>query len=578
MELERLDAKEQRRLSPPILAARDWREARRVRWLPQGAVDLLIPAAATTLLFVTALVLTALNEHPVLRVHPSPTADFVRSLVPLAVAIVVVLSVYRPWPTFLAVLALTPVWNSAQMEFMVGPVQVILQTVFVAALLAGCVLRERTRRRLRAQALSYPGPLEEAAAPVVAGTASKTRRRWLDGFESVRFAEVAAGAFLLLAVASTLASPSFSNSINGLLHGIVEPIAMGAILVSLRPSPRGLLLVAGALVVSIALGSLIDLLQAIKAYGTLTQIVNHRLLFTEVTYDNVGLFGVIVATVLPLAAAVLLLRRDLGIPRWGVVLFAAAGLLSLVGLFFSVSKSAWLAAAIAMTLLLLLLMHSWWKRLATSLAVVALSAVFIPWPAFLLQAVPPVDNAYRTAVIAMVGESRFDSWNPSTTSGHGSMAERYYAIEGGVHMAVDHPLLGVGLNEFHTYYMDLGYRPAGALDNLDHAHSVLPEVAAELGIPALAMLLTVFAAALWAMWGIYRAARDTVTRTLAAMLIVSIVAWLVAATAYGADIYRAFRDQASDIVALAVVLAMAIALARWVREHGHSAAKVTATP
>ncbi len=182
-----------------------------------------------------------------------------------------------------------------------------------------------------------------------------------------------------------------------------------------------------------------------------------------------------------------------------------------------------------------------------------------------------MDNAYRTAVIAMVGQSRFDSWNPNTLSGHGSMAERFYAIQGGLQMAVDHPVLGVGLNEFHTYYMDLGYRPAAAKDDLDHAHSVFPEVAAELGFPALAMLVTIFGAALLAMWRVYRAARDNVTRTLAAMLIASIVAWAVAATAYGADIYRSFRDQASDIVALAIVLAMAIALARWVRDSGRSA-------
>ncbi len=152
------------------------------------------------------------------------------------------------------------------------------------------------------------GPAAGPDGPCTAGLVG-----WLPAF---RFAETAAVAFLLLAVASTLASPNLANSINGLVHGLAEPIAMGAILVWLRPSPRGLVLVAAALAASIALGSLIDILQAIKAYGNLTQIVNHRLLFTEVTYDNVGLFGVIVATILPFVAAVLLLRRDLGIPRW----------------------------------------------------------------------------------------------------------------------------------------------------------------------------------------------------------------------------------------------------------------------
>jgi O-antigen ligase len=575
VEYERLDAKDQRRLSQPFPAAAPaWQEARRVRWLSQGTVDLLVPAAATMLLFVTALVLTSLNEHPVLRVHPSPTADFVRSLVPLAVAVVVVLSVYRPWPALVAVLALTPVWNSAQFQIQVGPVQIILQTVFVAALLAGCCLEWRQSKRSNRSAANGD-PLAQPLPVTVSVPAQAVGHR--RHYEAIRFAEAAAILLLVLAVASTLASPNIGNSVNGLIHGIAEPIAFGAILVWLKPSPRGIVLVAGALAVALALGSLIDVLQAIKAYGSLTQIVNHRLLFTEVTYDNVGLFGVIIATVLPLLAAILLLRRDLGIPRWGVVPLVVAGALSLTGLFFSISKSAWLATAFGLTLLLLLLMHSWWKRLATTLAVVALSAVFIPWPAFLLQVAPPADNAYRSVVIAMVGESRFDSWNPTTLSGHGSMAERYYAIEGGLDMAVANPVLGVGLNEFHTYYMTLGYRPAGARDDLDHAHSVFPEVAAELGFPALVMLLAMFAAALWAMWRTYRTALDNVTRTLAAMLIASIVAWAIAATAYGADIYRAFRDQASDIVALAVVVAMTIALARWIRASGHSAAEAFET-
>jgi O-antigen ligase len=568
-----LDAKEQRRLSQPFAATTPWPQARRFRRLPQAAVDVLIPAAATMLLFVGVLVIAALNEHPVLRVHPSPTATFVRSLVPLAVASVVVLAAYRPWPGFLAVLALTPIWNSAQVQIQLGPLQIILQTVFVIALLGGCAIEKRNlrRRARRATGTLVPPsgtgnrsegdlPATPFATPAIPSATPAVRSR--RGFEAIRFVEVATVFLLLLAVASTLASPNVANSIPGLLHGVAEPIAMGAILVWLRPSPKGLVMVAVALATSIALGSLIDVLQAIKAYGTLSSIVSHRLLFTEVTYDNVGLFGVIVATVIPLVSAVLLLWRNLGIPRWAVGFLVVAMVLALAGLFFSVSKSAWLATAVAMTLLALLLMRSWWKRVATSLAVVALSAVFIPWPAFLLQVAPPVDTAYRTAVIAMVGQSRFDSWNPTTLSGHGSMAERYYAIEGGLHMAVDHPFLGVGLDEFHTYYMQLGYRPAAARDDLDHAHSVFPEVAAELGLPALAMLLTIFGAALWAMWRTYRAAADKVTRTLAATLIVSIAAWVIAATAYGADIYRPFRDQASDTVAIAVVLAMAVALAR----------------
>ena len=223
-----MDAKEQRRLTQPFAPVPAWREARRGRWLPQGAADLLIPAAATMLLFVCALVLTAMNEHAVLRVHPSPTAMFVRSLVPLAVAIVVVLAVYRPWPAFVAVVGLTPVWNSAMVEIQVGPVQVILQTVFVAALLAGCYLewrRSRGHNMGYVDSLAQPLPVaQDVSRPV---EAERAGRHYL----AFRFAEVAAVLLLLLAVASTLISPDIANSATGLLHGIAEPIAMGAFLV-----------------------------------------------------------------------------------------------------------------------------------------------------------------------------------------------------------------------------------------------------------------------------------------------------------------------------------------------------------
>jgi O-antigen ligase len=525
--------------------------------------DHLVPVAIAVLLFLGALVFTALTEHPILRVRSTPTSDFVRALAPVLVGLAVLAAAYRPWPGLVGILALTPVWNATQVEVDIGPIQIVLQTVFVVALAAGCVREYQSRRKIAAHGADYPGWYDQTSSGLRTLDAPRAR---LIRFDAARVAKLAVLGFVVFATASTLASPDLGNSANSLIHGILEPVAFGAILLWLKPSPRGLVLVACALAVSIALGSLIDVLQAVKAYPNLTQIVNHRLLFTEVTYDNVGLFGVILAAVLPMIAAVLLLRRDLAMPRWGTLLVSAAGILSFTGLFFTISKSAWVATAGALTLLLLLLMHTWWKRLATSLAVVALSAIFIPWPTVLLQSIPPVDSAYQSAVIAMVGKSRFDSWNPATLSGHGSMAERYYAIEGGLKMATDHPLLGVGLDEFHHYYIDLGYRPADALDNLDHAHSVFPEVAAELGLPALAMLLAVFGAAAWAMWKVYRGARDNVSRTLAAMLIVSIAGWIVAATAYGADIYRPFRDQSSDIVAIAVIVAMALALSRWSRE------------
>ena len=79
---------------------------------------------------------------------------------------------------------------------------------------------------------------------------------------------------------------------------------------------------------------------------------------------------------------------------------------------------------------------SWRRRLAVLVVGVAMSTLFIPWPAFFLQVAPSVNQGYRTMMVALVGESRFDSWNPATLAGHGSLAERFYAIDGAVRMAL----------------------------------------------------------------------------------------------------------------------------------------------
>ncbi|MGD0247695.1 MAG: O-antigen ligase family protein, partial [Candidatus Limnocylindrales bacterium] len=546
-----MQATEQTRLSqPPLRAAREWPRPAAAAW-QQTVLDQLLKASVTAFVFVAVLVVTALNEHPIPVSHVGLVAQFIRTPLPLAAACVVTWAIYRPWPAYLAVLLLTPVWNAAQMEWQVGPVQVILQTVFAAALIAGCVIESRARSRTRpiANPLWLDDRVARSAPAESLSLLARIGRR-AAAFEGRRFAELALVGFVGLAVLSTLASPDVTNSATVLLHGILEPVAMGAVLVWLRPSRRDLVMVGAALGVSIALGSLLNFLQTVPEYGSLAGMQAARLLFAHTTFFNVGLFGVIIAMVVPLLVGAIAARRALGLsPRAVYFLLVLLGL-TLAGLFFSFSKSAWLATSIGTAILLLLLVPTWRRRLAMIAAVAVVSATFIPWPAFVLQVAPPLNSAYRTVAVSLVGEARFDSWNPTTLAGRGSMSERFYAVDGGVRMAFDHSLLGVGLDEFGTYYSAMGYRPAAARDALDHAHSVFPEVAAELGLPAMVLLAIAIAAALWAMWRTYRAARDQLTRILAATLFASLAAWTIAATAFGCDIYRGVRDMSSDVVAL----------------------------
>jgi O-antigen ligase len=269
----------------------------------------------------------------------------------------------------------------------------------------------------------------------------------------------------------------------------------------------------------------------------------------------------------PLVIGALFARRSLRLPGWTTPLLLVALAACLAGLFLTFSKSAWLATAIAGTLLVLLAARSWRSRVAIVFAAGLVSAFVVPWPALVLQNMPGLDKSYRAVMVQIIGKSRFDSWNPATTAGEGSLMFRVRAAEAGLHMAIDYPLLGVGLNQYHRFYM-AGYAISPASSHINHAHSMWPELAAELGFPAMGLVAVIYAAALLALWRLYRNPPDGVTRLLAATLIAALTAWVVSASAFGTDIYRPSRNMSSEVVMMAVVTAAAFALARYARRDG----------
>ena len=349
-----------------------------------------------------------------------------------------------------------------------------------------------------------------------------------------------------------------------LLHGIVEPFLVAAALIVLRPTRRDLVQLLIVLSISVALGGLMNMIQSIPAMRTIEamQLDRNRLLFSRITYFNVGLFGEMLAMTTPLLLALLLAvrKRYVYLPRPVVALLLAAVPLDVASLFLTFTKSAYLASFGGCLVLLLLFVHGWRRRSAILLAVTLASAVVIPWPALVLQAAPPLNQAYRSAMVAVVGQSRFDSWNPSTPTGKGSVMERWYATQAGIKMAIDHPLLGISLDQFGTESAE--YKPAAAHLDLDWAHSMLPEVAAELGFPALILDLFIYAAAMFAVWRVYRSPPDQLARLLASALLATMVAWQIAGTAFAGDMYRPWRNMASDYVTMMVLVTAAFALYR----------------
>ena len=509
--------------------------------------------------FFATLAIASPNVHAPFDIQAGQLGQALAETMPLIAAIVAAYSVLRPWPAFLIVLLLTPCWDAAQVAWLVGPVwevgtvQVLLQTVFVVALALGLLLSDSNAFNLAAVG-------EPTMASAVPGHAPAVRVR-VGRVASHRVGWIATIALLCLATLSTLRSPDIELSLTVLMHGIFEPVAMGVLLLIMARSRRRLALVLIVLGLSVALGGAINMIQSIPAFGSLSVLQAKRLLFSRLTYFNVGLFGEMLAMAAPLILGAIAARRQLGLGRFAVSILTIALAVSSAALFLTFSKSAYLATAGGIVTFLLLLATNWRRRSSIMLVSVALSAFVIPWPALVLQVSPTLDSAYRTTMVKMVGASRYYSWDPAKLSGRGSLVERLLATEAAVRMAADHPILGIGLDQFKTEYAG-GYKTSQAHLALDSAHTFWPEVAAELGIPALVLVGLIFASAMLALWRIYRAPPDETTRLLALTLLASLVAWLLVATAFAGDMYRPWRNMSSDFVMMAVLTAAAFALSR----------------
>ncbi len=513
---------------------------------------------AAAVAFVAVLLTTALNEQAPLDIKAGIVARVIAGLAPLLAATVAAYAIFRPWRGFVAVLFLTPVFDVAQVSVWIGAVQVISQTLFVVVLATAVALRSPGSPPSSAQP-ARPGPPKSSTSDP-----RPRSRSWLGRLTPDRVAGAAIVALLAVAVLSTAFSPSPPTSATILLHGILEPAAMAFILLALSPTRRQLALLLIVMGVSVALGGLLDMAQSIPAMKTLDVMQTDRLFFSRINYFNVGLFGEMLALAMPILIVAILARRHLHLGRTAVLVIVAAIMVCLVSLFLTFSKSAYLATFGGCLVLILLVVTSWRRRAAIILATCLVSTVVIPWPAFFLQVSPPLAQAYRSAMVSLMGESRYDSWDPATISGQGSLVERWYATRAGIEMAIDHPLLGVGLDEFGPLYLS-HYRPPQAKDDLDWAHSMLPEIAAELGFPALLLALLIYAAAFLALWRVYRAPPDPLARLLASALLAALVSWQVVGLAFAGDMYRWWRNMSSDYVMMTVLMASAFALYRLTR-------------
>ena len=195
---------------------------------------------------------------------------------------------------------------------------------------------------------------------------------------------------------------------------------------------------------------------------------------------------------LMLCAALSRLLFDARDRAWALVVLPALS----VALVVTLTRSAWIGAAAAAGLLLVLR-----DRRLLALAPVA---------ALLFLAVAPAqvtDRLYST----------FDLRDPTNR-------DRLAMLTAGAGMVRDHPLTGIGPGLVEEVYGD--YRPANAVNETNpHLHNVPLQIAAERGLPALALWLWFVAAVAL---DLLRRLRDPASRTLAAGALAAMAAMLAA--------------------------------------------------
>ena len=178
-----------------------------------------------------------------------------------------------------------------------------------------------------------------------------------------------------------------------------------------------------------------------------------------------------------------------------------------------------------------------WRRRGIGLGRIAVVAVFF---------------VVISLVTAAKTSDRNNSFDPNSAEGEASITARFQATKAAIHIAIDHPILGVGPGLFGYQYAG-HYRSADVTDLLQSAHDMIPNIAAEYGVPrALIFSLTVLAALLAAL-RTWRSGAG-LARLLALTYGLALVAFMTVATLFGTDLYRTYRYMNTDVVFLGLLL------------------------
>jgi putative inorganic carbon (hco3(-)) transporter len=208
---------------------------------------------------------------------------------------------------------------------------------------------------------------------------------------------------------------------------------------------------------------------------------------------DANLFGGFLVLVVPMLMAIGLALRRL----WVTVATAAATLICTVALAATLSRSSWLGL-VAATLVLGIVWPERRRHIAIFVGAVALLVLVVG----LAGPIGARLSGSDTGPFAMLA-NRWDVWKSA------------------VAMTVDHPLFGIGIDNFQNF--DSEYGNFG----INHAHNLFLNIAAERGIPA----LLVFGALIFALFrtlaSSLRKAQSTMERALIAGFLATFAGYLV---------------------------------------------------